>query len=391
MDMKRIRILHTADLRLDASFAALGGGAALGNQLRMAQLAVFGRIIDRAKAWPADVVCISGGLFAGLRVSRTVMDYVLSALEQLAPARVYIAPGGCDPFTPDSPYALELWPDNVTLFAPDAWQAVAHDTLPLTIHGLSADGRQEGRMLPSFETPGDGRIHIAVVPGVEQGSPAAGKNALPVFRTADIALDGVAYLALGGLPGEVEVTTGGKTVARYPGAPQGLGYDECASRYVLQVEISYEDDPGGAVVAVSSLDVADVLFEEISLEADQAADAAACFDALRGTDRRERVVRVRLEGERPLFASEVLAMIREEGKQRFLHVELSDETFFCVDPFGAARNNTCLCKLADAMCGKINDESDRDAAVREAEALETALKACHVERLTIGQGLEAAE
>ncbi|MCK5861916.1 MAG: metallophosphoesterase, partial [Candidatus Hydrogenedentes bacterium] len=61
--MKRIRILHTADLHLDASFASLGVNASLGNKLRAAQRSVFSRIMERARDWPADLVVISGDLF----------------------------------------------------------------------------------------------------------------------------------------------------------------------------------------------------------------------------------------------------------------------------------------------------------------------------------------
>lgn len=385
--MKRIRILHTADLYLDGSYAALGVDAALGNRLRMAQLSVFNRIVDRAKSWPADAVCIAGNLFDGPWVSRTVMDYVLGALEQLAPARVYIAPGGSDPYAPDSPYALELWPENVFLFTPGAWQSCVHDSLPLTVHGLAAGGGTVAGAPPPFpELPDDGRIHVAVVHGVEQDGRSPGQ-----FNIAGIARDGLAYLALGGRAGMAAVDTGCNTVAWYPGTPQGRGFEQCGSRYFLEVEFAYDADPASPHISVSPVDAADVLFEDLRLTADQAADAGPRFDALHEADARDRVVRVRLEGNRPLYACEAKSMVLREARRRFLHTVVSDETGIPAGFTGAVRTNTCLCKLVDAMGGKIIDEPDRDAAVQEAEALEVALKACRDEGLTAEEGMELSE
>lgn len=375
--MNRIRIIHTSDLHLDSCFAALGVNSETGAQLRTAQCAAFSRILSRAKTWPADAVVIAGDLFDSACPGQDVIDYVLAELERLAPIRVYIAPGNRDPYSPESPYALELWPDNVTVSPPGKWQAAAHDTVPLTVHGFGHDGRSDaGNLFGTLEVPDDGRVHIAVAHGTEQNHVPEGAKIFSPFKAADVVRDGLAYLALGHFHAMTEVPGDFKTVVRYPGLPQGRDFTECGPRYFLQVEIAY-DEGRETSVTVTEAESAEVLFEELVLDAAWTSGAAPVFETVQGEDARPRVVRICLEGDRPLFASERIADLLAEARARFLHAEVADGTRFPANGFIAARDNTCIAKLAETMRARILDETMRDAAIHEAEALELALKACY--------------
>ena len=317
---------------------------------------------------------IAGDLFDGTCPGQEEIDFVLGELEKLAPIHVYIAPGNRDPFTQDSPYALELWPDNVTVFAPGRWQSADHDMVPLTVHGFGHDGKNApGALVASLEVPSDGRVHIAVAHGSVRGCLPEGAKEVAPFAVADIARDGLAYVALGHVHAMTEVPGDFGTVMQYPGTPQGRNFEERGSRHFLQVEITLEDGRAPAV-AVSAVEAAEVLFDEITLDAAWTADASSALDMSFEADDRPRVVRICLEGERPLFASERIAGLLEEARRRFLHAEVADGTRFSPEGFIAVRDNTCIAKLAETMRARILDETVRDAAILEAEALDSRAK-----------------
>lgn len=375
MDAQRIRVIHTADLHLDSSFAPLGVNSKTGNVLREAQLKVFENVLIHAVHWSADAVCIAGDLFDQVHVGQPVLDRVMAALEHIAPLPVYITPGNRDPFTPESPYALEVWPENVTVFSPENWHAAEHETRPLTIHGRGFDGTEAPeKLFADLQIPRDGRVHIGVVHATEQDhKPPEGKVFSP-FKACDIP-GGLSYLALGHFHNLTAVDGPHTTVIRYPGTPQGRTFVESGPRHVLQVEFLM-DETQQIHVTATPLDLAEVLFEVLDLELARADHAASLFDARVAEDARRQVALIRLNGVRPPLAGGTIARLRETARGRFLHAEVADETIMDASSLVPTRDNTCLSKLMDMMGKRILDETIRETALREAEALELVLSAC---------------
>ncbi len=376
MDAQRIRIIHTADLHLECSFASLNVNSRLGNVLRKAQLEVFDRIVERAQQWPADIVCIAGDLFHSIRVSRTTVNHVLEGLERLAPIQVFIAPGECDPFTAESPYALEDWPDNVTIFPPGGWHAIVHASLPLTVHGIGFDGKDAtGRYFSELDIPQDRRVHIALAHGTVQGRTSEEEKSFAPFTVEDIACDRLAYLALGHLHDIVEVKGEFRTVIQYPGTPQGCSFKETGAKYMLEVEV-FQDGTRGCRIASRPVEVSDIQFDRMDFDIGQAPEASKIFDAHAAGDSRKRVVRLRLCGVRPPLAFSITARLLESARSRYLWAEVVDETTFTAESLLPIRDNTCISKLVDLAQARITDELDRGSALRESEALELILNAC---------------
>lgn len=374
--MKRIRIVHTADLHLGSSFAAMKLSAEQGNYLRTAQLSAFKRILSQVQQCGADALIIAGDLFDNLFVDSLTLDYVLEGLGQVAPAQVYIAPGNRDPYTPESPYALEMWPDNVTVFSAGQWQSVQHSTLPLTVHGYGFDGRNDsGDWFRTLNYDADGRIHVVVAHGTERDhKPPEGKTFAP-FSVNDLLCLKPAYIALGHFHQMTNISVADAAPAYYPGTPQGRNFQECGEKLCLQVEISYDDDVN-VQTTVTPFQTTEVLWEHIEIPISQMAEAGTLLDAHARKEQCERAVAIHVQGERPLFFEEHLAGLKARAQALFLHVEIIDDTTLASEPCAIFREKTCLAKLADTMQAKIQDERDRDAAVLEMESLETALKVC---------------
>ena len=375
MAMKRIRLLHTADIHLDSSYKALGCSARVGEQLRETQRRVFAHIVETARQWPADALLIAGDLFDGPEVSDATVDMVLEALEQLAPIQVYIAPGNRDPFTNTSPYALEIWPENVFIFKPGGWQTVLHPALPLTVHGIGCDGENaSGAWFKELRIERDTRVHVAVAHGTERKlKPASGKTFAP-FDAADIVQTNLTYLALGHFHGRAEMDAECGAVLRYPGAPQGRGYDDAGDRHFLQVELDFEDG-GPPSVRVTPVASQEVLFAVHEMSCTIDATPESIIETLPEPEH-PCVMRLRLTGAAPMPVQKFLDACREIARSRFLHFEMINELTPVPHIPSLENGNCCQAKFFQTMGERITDAPDEEAAMLELLARDLAVCAC---------------
>ena len=116
-----LRMMHAADLHLDSPFAALAPEQAA--QRRAEQRDMLRRLAEECERRNCQILLLAGDLFDSDRVYRETTDLLRQTLQDLN-ARVFIAPGNHDPYTPRSPYATLSWPDNVHIFRSRSVQAV---------------------------------------------------------------------------------------------------------------------------------------------------------------------------------------------------------------------------------------------------------------------------
>ena len=110
------RILHFADLHLDASFAGQGFPVEYGIERRLGLRATFTSLLALAREYKVDAVTIGGDLFVQEYLSPETVHFIQQQLTSLAPIRVIISPGEHDPYANVSPYARLNWPDHVDIF-----------------------------------------------------------------------------------------------------------------------------------------------------------------------------------------------------------------------------------------------------------------------------------
>jgi len=110
------KILHFADLHLDASFAGQGFSAEYGRERRLDLRSALTRIFAQARELNVNAVTVGGNLFVQENLLPETADFIQQQLTLLAPIRVIIAPGSQDPYTNESPYARLNWPENVDIF-----------------------------------------------------------------------------------------------------------------------------------------------------------------------------------------------------------------------------------------------------------------------------------
>lgn len=224
-----MRIIHTADVHLDHSFAADFGPSGHGRARREAIRTAFRSLVDRCLAWPADALLIAGDLFDAGRVTPDTLAFLRGCFADLNPIPVVIAPGRSDPYSADSPYARYPWPANVRIFLAPSWQFFEFDAPALTVHGFAQTNAAGAA--DTLELSRDGRVHIALAHDAAAGE-LNGK--------------GIAYGALGGGTEPASYVLEDGAAVHRPGPLEALGFEDGPRGHYIEAELT----PDGVSVTV---------------------------------------------------------------------------------------------------------------------------------------------
>ena len=302
-----IKILHAADLHLDSPFVALAPEQA--SQRREEQRQMIRRLGQECEARDCQLLLLAGDLFDSDRVYRDTAELLCQTLGGLK-ARVFIAPGNHDPWSPLSPYATLPWPENVHIFRSRRVEAVTLEELKLTVYGAAFTEPREPGLLEDFTAPEDGNARIMVIHGT-LGDPSSVYNPI---SDETVEASGLDYLALGHVHRQ-ELRRIGRTLAANPGCAMGRGFDETGEKGALYVEL--EEDGctavpvglGGRVYQTLSVCVGD--------------DALASVEAALPADTERDIYRITLTGNCP---APDLDALRAALAPRFYALELKDAT-----------------------------------------------------------------
>ncbi len=356
IDAVVIRIVHTADIHLDACFAGERLPAAFGNRRRQSLRDVTHAILRRASEWPADVVLLAGDVFEHDRVSTDTLAFLKSTFAEIAPILVFIAPGNHDPLVPGSGYLTESWPENVVIFDSPEWQAHALDTVPLTVHGFAFDGPEISQNpFGTLQVPEDGRVHVAVAHGSEMGSLPPGKGAYAPFHAVDAATANLSYLALGHYHAMKIIEGDFATRMAYAGAPEGHGFGETGAHYYLEVEIE------GNEVAVRPVQSSRVEYSVHTIDCSDFATSQQIVESVRALpkpDNGARIARVTLVGESRSDWHHEIPSVRDALEPDFEHLVLIDATSPAEDYESLARDQTSLGAFIAQINAELRDTDD---------------------------------
>lgn len=284
-----MRILHFADLHLDAPFAwARPETARLRRQNRRETLS---RILQLADEERVDAVLCAGDLFEHDRFTPDTVAFLHESFAR-TDRPIYLAPGNHDWYSARSPYALVEWSPNVHLFTEGALTPV---TLAegLTLWGAAHRApANTGSFFDAFR-PDRGGIHLALAHASERGAlpfQESGKEPHAAFDAAEVEAAGISHAFLGHYH-----------VARdrdrytYPGNPDPLAFGESEGRGVVIAAIG---DDGSVERERRSVAVSQVHDIVVSLDGCHHVDdvlqrVATAINGLAGS------VRLTLSGEVP--------------------------------------------------------------------------------------------
>jgi len=322
-----VRLLHCADIHLDAAFQGLG--ETMGKRRRAALRQTFQNVVKLALELKVDALTIGGDLYEDLRSRQDAARFLAEQLGQL-PFPVLIAPGNHDYWHAGSLYATNDWPSNVRIFSANEFSAVeVGDHRIFGIGHLKPKGT--GNLLGSFKVP-DGAPAIALFHGSERGQLSAegvGKEDHAPFSEAEVAKAGFRFGLLGHFH---KPRTTDHLV--YPGNPEPLTFGEAGDRGAAEVDFG-PDTPTVKIHKVNTFTLSDL---EVDVTDCQHSDAllGRVREALpAGAD---HGARVRLVGElalgMQLGPSELVRRLREGDR--------------CVDVVFAARPALDLEQLSKA-------------------------------------------
>ena len=222
-----MKLLHSADWHLDSPLPGKDPA------LKEALLAIPGKVAQAAKQEGAQLLLLSGDLFDG-PASRVSLDALRDALEVLD-IPVCIAPGNHDPFTPDSVWNRELWPENIRIFTRQTPESFVFPELNCRVWGAAFLGAESPSLLENFHATGEETWQL----GLFHGDPTQAASPYNPVTAAQIRGSGLSYLALGHIHKGGSLAFG-DTLCAWPGCPMGRGYDETGIKGVLSVTLEPE-------------------------------------------------------------------------------------------------------------------------------------------------------
>lgn len=230
--MKKIKILHTADIHFDTPFSGMTPKEALKSKEELKQ--VFEKIIKITLEKEVDILLIAGDIFDNLSVNKTTLYFIKSCFESISKVQVFISPGNHDPFNEKSFYSIVEWPDNVHIFK-SSMEMVILDELDTVVWGAGFNTNHVNQSLLKGVKRAEGYNNIMVLHG-EISNTQEGNEYNPITEE-EIAKTNVDYVALGHRHKFSEIKKIGNTYYSYSGCPQGRGFDELEDKGVVLIEL----------------------------------------------------------------------------------------------------------------------------------------------------------
>lgn len=302
-----MRLLHCADVHLDAAFQGLG--ESIGKRRRAALRTTFQNIVKLALELQVDALTIGGDLYEDLRSKQDSARFLAQQLGQL-PFPVLIVPGNHDYWHLGSLYATTQWPENVRIFSAGEFSPV--EVAGYRIFGIAHQKpKGTGNLVSGFKVP-DGLPAIALFHGSERGQLPAqgeGKEDHAPFSESEIAKAGFRF----GLLGHFHRPRTTPHLV-YPGNPEPLTFGEEGVRGAAEVDFG-PSTPTVQIHEVNTFSLSEVEVDVTGCQHSEAVLYRIRESLPQGADRGSRV---KLIGELGLSIqlgpSDVIAAMRKEDR-----------------------------------------------------------------------------
>jgi exonuclease SbcD len=359
-----VRLLHTADVHLGATFKVLGErGRDQARQVRD----TFARVIGLALEERVHAVLIAGDLFDSPPAARAQAAFVSEQLARLGEARIPVCAiaGNHDALGEGSRglwQALAARHPHLTVFGPDPQVRVFPDC-DLAVVGRSVASRLEASSpLAGFPPARPARFVVGLAHGSVQRPDLPAR--FGTIAPEDIARAGVDYLALGDWHSPTDVSSGGVT-AWYSGAPEMIDLGEGNPGHVLLVTLP---EPGRADVEVRRVGRRRV--ERLVLDLGTSGGAEGVLQTIRRSAGPDVALVVTLTGLVGVADRISVEALREELEREFFRLEIRDESHLrpeAVDP-DRYPENTVLGRFVRRMREEIARREGEERSLAE-EAL----------------------
>ncbi len=229
--MRKLRIIHTADLHLDSPYEALGIEKA--KLRREEQWELLHALVSLAEREHADLMLLAGDLLDSWKGYHETGELLARCLADV-PCPVLISPGSHDFYSPGSPYARVEFPENVHIFEENRIQLVSVPSADCRVFGAAFTERTCAPLLQGFHADRkEGFYNLLCM----HGEATASSLRNPISPD-DLAASGIDYAALGGVHAASGLLKSGSCAYSWPGCPEGHCFAEAGEKTVNIAELS---------------------------------------------------------------------------------------------------------------------------------------------------------
>ncbi len=309
--MRKLKILHAADLHLDSPFEGLSAGKAAIRRAEQREL--LGRLAELAAEEQVELVLLAGDLLDSANTYYETGEELLRALREV-PAPVFISPGNHDWYSPRSPYARLQLPEHVHVFTDSAVRSVVLPELGARVYGAAFTEPTSAGLLEGFRAPREQDVfHVLCLHG-EVGVKDSRYDPISEQQLEESGMD---YVALGHIHKASGLLRAGSTWYSWPGCPEGRGFDETGEKTVSIVTLTEGE------CELKSVCIAKRRYETVKLDVSGADPLLAVHTQL-PDDTVSDVYRIVLSGETD--ESPDLKKLYENLSDMFFELQLRDET-----------------------------------------------------------------
>lgn len=364
--MRRVRILHLADVHLDRPFVGLPAEAARARRRELWE--TFRICLQAARDEDADLVTIGGDLWEDENVTADTRKSVAHELAGLG-LPVAIICGNHDPNLPGGNYSPTDWPANVHVFARDEPSEFRFGGV--SVWGLSwTGGSLTADFLDRFRAPEDDRQHLLLLHGTAHAQAHfADRGAHCPFDPARIRQCGFALC----LAGHIHAGDRSGDVV-YPGSPEQLGWGAAGRHGFALIDV------GPAHVEVQLVDTATRRYQERDLDCTGASSSAAVAERLAEAlsqlpEADHLCLRVDLVGEVEPSCEVSVDELSEPHARRFAALVLRDRTRPGYDLDALARQPTVQGRFVRRLTERMEIAASEDDRAKLELALRAGLRA----------------
>ncbi len=325
-----IRVLHCADLHLDAAFSLRSPREA--ESRRTSLRADFTSMIMYVRTHKVQLCLISGDLFDSMSVTAETKALMEREFASASECVFFLSPGNHDPLTPGSPYRSMNLPGNVHLFGAEK-ECVVLEELGVAVYGFAFDGTNGGvNPVLGYPKKQDELINILCCHGDLDGGSS---SPYCPFTREDLGRSGFDYVALGHIHKGTGLQKENGVYWAYPGCIEGRGFDETGEKGFLIGEI------GKGKCSMEFVPISKGRYEitELDVTGCTRSEAAELIRRNAMTYGNQTALRVILKGD----VQEGLVILPEEiarGAEYPRSVEIVDKTHLAPDFTNVEQSNT---------------------------------------------------
>ena len=254
---EQMRIIHVADVHLDAPFSQLSRKKELGEKRRLEQRKALRKMIEYIKQEKIPYLLIAGDLYEHEYVRESTMYYINSLFQEIPDTKIYIAPGNHDPYCKDSYYATYEWSKNVTIFTSEKIEKIQEENINIYGCGFTSFYLQNSQ-IGNITLDEKEKINILLTHADLDASNIGEEVYQPITKKT-IEKIGFDYVALGHIhKNNVQENTN----IVYPGSAISLGFDELGQHGMVEIQI----EKGNMQKKFIPLDDIELIKKEVSLQ-----------------------------------------------------------------------------------------------------------------------------